>query len=182
MKAKHEAAKSGLNDVEIQKHVEAELGVFRAGEDKKDDEAGRSRSQESRGTAQTGSSGGGSGRTTDRPAEEGLARDLESLDAAVAKNQNDDLNERLSAIDSRYAKLFRQIDELDEKTRGRGNINGLSIPEARQHVELQMQQLKNFETMRFYEQQISNIEKERSERLDTIADRVARGLISPDQG
>lgn len=115
-------------------------------------------------------------------AEEQLQRQLEQLDAAVAKNQDDSLERRLTAIDSQYAKLFRSIDEYSTKTSGRGKIGDLSIEQAREQVRLQQQQLKNYETLEFREKQLGNLLKERSERLDAIDDKVARGIISPTEG
>jgi hypothetical protein len=42
--------------------------------------------------------------------------------------------------------------------------------------------LKNYETMEFREKQLQNLLSERSEKLDAIDDKVARGIISPEEG
>jgi hypothetical protein len=114
--------------------------------------------------------------------EEQLQRQLEQMDTAVGNKQQDNLERRLAAIDSTYERLFRQIDEYAEKTGGRGMIGDRTIEQARQHVEAQMQQLKNYETMEFRERELQNLLTERSEKLDAIDDKVARGIISPEQG
>jgi len=115
-------------------------------------------------------------------AEEQLQRQLEQLDAAVGNKQEDNLERRLNAIDSQYEKLFRSIDEYAKKTGGKGLIGDKTIQQARQHVEAQKQQLKNYETMEFREKELQNLMSERNEKLDAIQDKVARGLITPEQG
>lgn len=114
--------------------------------------------------------------------EEGLLRSLEQLDASVARQQTESLENRLNAIDSQYAKLFREIDEYAQRTNGRGLIGDRTIQQAREHVELQQQQLRNYATLEFREKQLGELLKERSERLDAIDDKVARGIISPEEG
>ncbi len=115
-------------------------------------------------------------------AEESLQKNIEGIDAAVAKSQTESLQTRLSAIDSQYAKLFRDIDAYAKKTNGRGLIGDMTIAQARAHVEAQKQQLKNYAQMDFQEKGINALLAERKQKLDEIADRVARGLITPDQG
>lgn len=115
-------------------------------------------------------------------AEEQLQRQLEQMDAAVGNKQQDNLERRLNAIDSTYEKLFRSIDEYAEKTGGRGMIGDRTIEQAREHVRLQMQQLKNYETLEFREKELQNLLTERNEKLDAIDDKVARGIISPEEG
>ena len=61
-------------------------------------------------------------------------------------------------------------------------VGGRTIAEAQAHVRSQQQELKNFETLEHYEKSIGDLEKERSRRLDTIADQVARGIIKPEEG
>ncbi len=114
--------------------------------------------------------------------EEQLRRQLETLDSAVARQQTDSLETRLTAIDSQYAKLFRDIDEYSQRTNGRGQIGDRTIEQAREHVELQQRQLKNYATLEFREKQLGELMKERNEALDAIDDKVARGIISPEDG
>lgn len=115
-------------------------------------------------------------------AEEQLQRQLETLDAAVANKQEDNLEHRLSAIDSQYERLFRSIDAYAAKTGGRGMIGDKTIEQARAHVKLQQDALKNYETMEFRERQLQNLLSEREDRLERIDDQVARGLMSPAEG
>lgn len=115
-------------------------------------------------------------------AEESLQKSIESLDASVAKTQTESLQTRLSAIDSQYAKLFRDIDAYAKKTNNKGLIGDMTIQQARAHVAAQKEQLKNYAQMDFQEKAINELLSERKQKLDEINDRVARGLISPEDG
>lgn len=115
-------------------------------------------------------------------AEEQLQRQLEALDKSVADKSEDNLEKRLSAIDSQYAKLFRDIDEYSSKTGGKGKIGDLGIEAARAQVEAQKNQLKNYATLEFRERELQNLLEERANKLEAIEDRVARGIISPEDG
>lgn len=188
-KARNDAAKEGLSNREAAEYVAQRTAIFNAEEDKKDakrataagkraDAAARKKEAAARRAAKAAE-------TEARKiasAEEQLQRQLESLDAKVAKRNTESLETRLSAIDSEYAKLFRSIDEYEAQTGGKGLIGGRSIADAREHVRLQQIALKNYETMEHYEERINDLEKERKEKLDEIADQVARGIITPEQG
>jgi hypothetical protein len=187
--ARNDAAQAGLSTRETALYVAKQSAIFNAGEDKKDakrataagkraDAAARKREAAAKRAARAAEAE----QNRIENMEEGLVRTLESLDAKVAKQSTESLETRLSAIDTEYQKLFRSIDEYSAKTAGKGMIGDRTITQARAHVEAQKTALKNYETMEFYEKRIADIEKERSEKLDTIADRVARGLISPTQG
>jgi hypothetical protein len=187
--ARNDAAREGLSDRESALLVAKRTANFNAEEDKKDakraaaagkraDAAARKREAAAKRAARAAEAE----QNRIENMEEGLVRTLESLDAKVAKQSTESLETRLSAIDTEYQKLFRSIDEYSAKTAGKGMIGDRTITQARAHVEAQKAALKNYETMEFYEKRIADIEKQRAEKLDTIADRVARGLISPTQG
>lgn len=187
--ARNDAAREGLSTRETADLIVRRSAAFAAQEDQKEakrataagkraDAAARKREAAARRSARAAEAE----QNRIENMEEALVRSLESLDAKVAKNSTESLERRLSAIDTEYQKLFRSIEEYSQKTGGRGMIGGRTIDQARAHVEAQKTALKNYETMEFYEKRISDIEKERAERLDTIADQVARGLISPEQG
>jgi hypothetical protein len=115
-------------------------------------------------------------------AEEQLQRNIESLDSATAKTQTESLQTRLSAIDSQYAKLYRDLDAYSKKTNGKGMVGDQTIAQARAHVDLQVQTLKNYAQMDFQEKAINELLAERKQKLDEINDKVARGIISPEDG
>lgn len=187
--ARREAAARGLSTREVELYTAKSLAVFNAKEDQA--QAKRDAAAAKRG-ARAGKSREAAARRAARAAEaeqnrienmeEALVRSLESLDSKVAKNSTESLEIRLSAIDSEYKKLFRNIEEYSAKTGGKGMIGGRTIAEAKAHVDLQKQALKNYETMEFYEKRIGDLEKDRKEKLDLIADQVARGIITPEQG
>lgn len=187
--ARNDAAREGLTNREAAELVTKRTATFNAEEDKKDakraasagkraDAAARKREAAARRAARAAEAEA----KRIESMEEALVRSLESLDAKVARQATDSLERRLSAIDSEYEKLFRSIDEYSAKTGGKGLIGGRTITEAREHVRFQQQALKNYETMEFYEKRIADIHKERSEKLDTIADQIARGIIKPEDG
>ncbi len=187
--ARNKAASAGLSTRETALYVTQQTAVFAAGEDKKDakrataagkraDAAARKREAAGRRAAKAAES---EANKIER-LEEGLLRSLESLDSKVAKNSTQGLEVRLTAIDSEYEKLFRSIEEYSARTGGKGLIGGRTVAQAVEHVKVQKQALKNYETIEDYEKSIGDLEKERSERLDRIADQVERGIIKPEDG
>lgn len=187
--AAEEAAKAGLSSAEAQKHIEMVMAAFNATEDEKQQKRdaaaakrGAAAERRKEAAARAAARRAAAEQKQIESAEEAIVRSLEALDAKVAKNSTEALETRLSAIDSEYAKLFRSIDEYAKKTNGKGMIGDRTVEQARAHVEAQKEALKNYATMEFYEDRIADIEKERAEKLDTIADRVSRGLITPEQG
>jgi len=188
-----EAANAGLSSAEAQRHVEARLAADRATFDgqqaKRDARAGKSAASkqaaaERRRAAAARAAANRAKAEQNRieNQEEGLQRQIESLDASVARKSTQGLDERLTAIDSKFAKLFRGIDEYAAATGGKGKIGGRTIGEARAHIETQKQELRNFETLSYYEQQIGELEQQRDERLKSIADNVRLGIIKPEDG
>lgn len=187
--ARNAAAAAGLSTRESALYVTQQTAVFSAGEDKKDakrataagkraDAAARKREAAGRRAAKAAES---EANKIERM-EEGLLRSLESLDSKVAKNSTQGLEIRLTAIDSEYEKLFRSIEEYSARTGGKGMIGGRTVEQAKAHVELQKQALKNYETIEDFEKSINDLEKQRKDKLDAIADQVERGIIKPDDG
>lgn len=188
-KARLDAAGKRLTNIEIQEHAASALAQFNATEDKKDAKrdaaAGKRKDAAARRAAAAAKAAARRAEAEQNKierAEETLARSLEQLDAKVARNSTTSIEEKLSAIDSEYAKLFRSIDDYSKQTGGKGKIGGRTITEAREHVKIQLDTLKNYTKMEDFEKGIGDLEKERKEKLDGIADQVARGIISPEDG
>lgn len=187
--ATREASKAGLSDAEISQHVASEMAAFNATQDqaqaKRDTAAGkRAAAAERRKAAAERAAARRAQAAQNRidNAEEGIQRQLEQLDSTVGKKSGESLQAKLDAIDSQYAKLFRDIDDYSKKTNGKGLIGGMTIAQVREHIAAQEQILKNYATLDDAEGRINDLEKERKSRLDEIADSVARGIITPEDG
>lgn len=180
--ARIEAQSKGLSNLEVQETMKRAGAIFDAEEAKRQEKRDKAAGKRADAAARRRQRQAEAAARAIASAEEQLQRQLEQIDAAVANKQTESLERRLSAIDSQYAKLFRQIDEYAEKTGGKGLIGGRTIEQARDHVRLQQSQLRNYETMEFREKELNALLQERSEKLDAIDDRVARGIISPEAG
>lgn len=188
-KAADEAAKAGLHDAEAQQHIDLKMAAFNATQDAAEQKrdaasAKRGAAAERRKDAAARAAARRAQAEQNRldNAQEGLQRQLDQLDSAVGKKSGETLQSKLDAIDSQYAKLFRDIDDYSKKTNGKGLVGGLTIQQVRDHIEAQKTILKNYATMDDAEGRINDLEKERKARLDEIADQVARGIIKPEDG
>lgn len=184
-----EAAKAGLSSAEAQQHIDLKMAAFNAQQDQKDEKrdaaaAKRAAAAERRKDAAARAAQRRAQAEQNRldNAEEGLQRQLDQLDSTVGKKTGETLQAKLDAVDSQYAKLFRDIDDYSKKTNGKGLIGGLTIAQVREHAEAQKQIIKNYVTIDDAEGRINDLEKERKARLDEIADEVARGIIRPEDG
>lgn len=180
--ARIEAIGKRQSDLEITEAQARAGAIFDAQEAKRQDKRDASASKRAEAAARKRQRAAETEARQIENAEEQLQRQLETLDAAVANKQEDSLERRLSAIDFQYNALFRKIDEYSDRTSGRGLVGDKTIAQARDHIRLQQEQLKIYETMEFREKQLQNLLRERSDRLDAIDDKVARGLISPSEG
>jgi hypothetical protein len=187
--AAEEAAKAGLSSAEAQQHIESKMAAFNATQDqaqaKRDTAAGkRAAAAERRKEAAARAAARRAQAEQNRinSAAEGIQRGVEQIDSAVGKKTGEALQTKLDAVDSQYAKLFRDIDDYSKKTNGKGLIGGLTIRQVREHITAQKEIIKNYVTMDDAEGRINDLEKERKARLDEIADEVARGIIKPEDG
>jgi hypothetical protein len=187
--AAEEAAKAGLSSAEAQQHIESKMAAFNATQDqaqaKRDTAAGkRAAAAERRKEAAARAAARRAQAEQNRinNAAEGIQRGVEQIDAAVGKKTGEALQVKLDAVDSQYAKLFRDIDDYSKKTNGKGLVGGLTIQQVREHIAAQKEIIKNYVTMDDAEGRINDLEKERKSRLDEIADEVARGILKPEDG
>lgn len=181
-KARHEAAAKQLNDTEIQAHVEAALATFRATEDQKDAKRGAAAAKRQAAAARAAANRAKAEQNRIDSASESIQRAVDQLDASVDKKGGASLEAKLRAIDEQYAKLFRDIDKFSQQTNGKGLIGGQTIAQVREHIEAQKVILKGYAQLEDSEKRIKDLEEQRKAKLDEIADKVARGIISPEDG
>lgn len=105
-----------------------------------------------------------------------LVNDLGAMDAKIARQQKTSLEERLSAVDSAYAKIYDRIDKL--QAAGGKDVNGVSLDKVRAQVELNKQLLKQQDTLVYYEDAMAALEDRRDAKLKSITDQQASGSIS----
>ena len=109
-------------------------------------------------------------------AQRGLQNQLRQLDVGVAKGTSADLEQRLEAIDTKYASIYDQIKKI-QALGINSTADGTSFADVEKQVEAAKARLKIEETMKFYEEQVNLLTKQRSDELDTIADAQQRQAI-----
>lgn len=112
-------------------------------------------------------------RTAERLA---LAGEIQSSFSAAAGAQDQSLSQRLEAITRQYDILFAKIQE--GRDRGVGDVGGRTLDQLEAQARLDMQALKNRETMAFYEERLASTERERTELLGQINSEMENGAIS----
>jgi hypothetical protein len=180
--AEKEAAQAGLSTAETQAHIAAATAAanskFDEAQGKRDASAEKRRESAARAAAKRAAAAA----KALKDEQEAIQKGVEQIDVAAEKKGGESLQSKLRAVDEQYAKLFRDIDEYSRKTNGKGLIGGLTIAQVREHIKAQEQILKNYVQMGDYEEKIGDLEKERDEKLKDIADQVARGILSPEDG
>lgn len=119
--------------------------------------------------------------------QERLRKKLEDADAAAGRKQKVDLGARLDAVTEKYAQTYREIAELQKKLEGNGR--DASVPVAmKARLDAGVQELKNLETKKFYEDEMARREKDvknlldaRANSLKTIKDLEEASLITTAQ-
>lgn len=101
-----------------------------------------------------------------------LAQMEQRLDRAVGQT----LEQRLNAVDRQYKRIFEQIAEF--KRLGGTEVDGVPIAEYEARVRLNQQLLRDQETMKYYEEGIARLERERTERIREITEAQERGDIN----
>ncbi len=105
-----------------------------------------------------------------------LTNDLNTMTGKVDKSQVASLDQRLEAVDGAYAKISDALARY--KAAGGTNVNGQSLADYQKQIDANKDILKQQETMKFYEETLSELEKQRASRLQGIADQAAAGTIS----
>lgn len=105
-----------------------------------------------------------------------LVTDLSNMDAKIARQQKTSLDERLSAVDDSYAKIYDRIDKL--QAAGGTDVKGEDLKKLRTRVDLNKQLLKQQDTLAYYEDSLAALEDRRDASLKSIMDQQAAGAIS----
>lgn len=105
-----------------------------------------------------------------------LVNDLGAMDAKIARQQKTSLEERLSAVDDAYAKVYDRIDKL--QAAGGTEVNGQPLAQVRARVDLNKQLLKQQDTLAYYEDAMAALEDRRDAKLKSITDQQASGAIT----
>lgn len=114
-----------------------------------------------------------------RASENQVLNKIRTMDAQVARNQSASLEDRLAAVRATYDGIFEEIDRY-EKLGGK-EIGGLPLADVRSHVEENRKLLLQTEQMKFYEEGLAALEKERADRLRVISDRREADLITSEE-
>lgn len=109
-----------------------------------------------------------------------LQNQLRQLNRAAFTGESASLEERLGAIDEKYASIYDTL----KKTRALGlskTADGTSLEAVEAQVEATKTRLKNEETIKFYQDQAALLEKQRSAEIERITDAQTRGAITTQQ-
>jgi hypothetical protein len=99
-----------------------------------------------------------------------------AMDKKIAEGQTASLDQRMAAIDDEAQKVRDQIKKFKEL--GGENIGDESPDQYSARLEANVTLLKQQETLKFYEESMRDLEKERDERLKSIGDRYSANLIT----
>lgn len=113
-----------------------------------------------------------------------LLAKLDAVDAAAGRKTKTDLDARLAAIRTQYEATYREIADFRTKLEANGRSTG-EVDAARARLDAGIAELQQLETQRFrkdelkrLEEGINNVLSTRSDRLRSIADQEAAGLIT----
>lgn len=114
--------------------------------------------------------------------EEQLTNSLDQMNAQVAKAAFGSLETQLEnaakEVDSRFAKLYRDVDELDRLSKGKALINGQSIAQFREQLNVNKQILLNAAKLKVFEENLNDLTKQRNDLLADIEARQQSGELS----
>lgn len=116
-----------------------------------------------------------------------LLAKLDRLDAAAGRKSKTDLAARLAAVRSQYEATYREIAEYRDKLEANDRATERADA-AKARLDAGIAELQRLETQKFYKDELRRLEGEindalatRSDRLRTIADQEAAGLITTAQ-
>lgn len=108
-----------------------------------------------------------------------LAGELSSsLDAAAAA-QDRSLAQRLDAIVKQYDVLRAKVAEA--RSKGLTEVDGKSLDQVLAILAANEEILKQKETMKFYEEQVASLERQRADAMTDVANKVATGQMTAAQ-
>lgn len=116
---------------------------------------------------------------------EQLENALDTMGAKVAKVAAGSLEEQLTnaatAVEREYARLYRQLDEFQQATGGKGKIGNMSIADYRGQLDANRTILANQAKLKVYEDNLNDTLNQRKALLADIEDRAQRGQIDSAQ-
>lgn len=113
-------------------------------------------------------------------AQQQLENQLRQLNRAAFSGASATLDERLEGINEKYEKIADSI----KKVRALGitkSADGTDLKTVEAQVEATKTRLKNEETIKFYQEQASLLDKQRKAEIDRIADAQSRGALTAKQ-
>ena len=106
-----------------------------------------------------------------------LENQLRQLNRDEARGSSATLEQRLSAVDDKYEKIFDTL----QKMRNLGlsaDGEGTSLADVEKRVNAQKDILKSQETIKYYEEQIKDLTAQRKDEVENIADAQEAGALS----
>lgn len=114
--------------------------------------------------------------------QEQLTNSLDQMNAQVARTAMGSIQEQLDnagkAVDSQFAKLYRDLDELDKLSKGRALINGMTVDQYRAQLDSNKQLLTQVAQLNVYENGVNDLLKQRNTILADIEAKAQSGQIS----
>lgn len=107
-----------------------------------------------------------------------LQTQLASALQNVAAAQDADLSKRLDGITQKYKAIYEQIDILRKEGLKKMD-NGQSLDDISAEVKAAEALAKQEETIKFYEQQITDIQKARADQVKAVQAKVDAGAMTP---
>lgn len=111
-----------------------------------------------------------------------LTNSLDQMNAQVAKAAFGSLETQLTnaanEVDSRFAKLYRDLDELNKLSGGKALINGQTIAQYRQQLDLNKEILTNASKLKVFEENLNDLVRQRNDLLADIEARQQAGDLS----
>lgn len=101
-----------------------------------------------------------------------------SLAAKAGRSQSDDLEAQTNAIELDYQRMGKAIDDFAIKYGKNAIINGKSLDIIRQQANAQKELLKQQATMQFYDKNLRQLEGQRADEFQRIADAQDAGKLS----
>lgn len=116
--------------------------------------------------------------------EDRLQKQLETLEARVGRRRTTDLEARLQAIDTEYAKFFRDLSEQQDVLSNNGIVT-TTTDNFKKRAELAVADAKIQETRKFnleelarLERQLTEVVQERNQREEAFKNRMQAGLAT----
>lgn len=110
-----------------------------------------------------------------------ITNSLASLSAKAGRTQEDNLQAQTDAVESEYAKMGNAIDEFQKKYGASATINGQSLGAVRSQLEANKELIKQQVTQQFYSRGLKDLEGQRADQFERIADAQDAGRLSSSQ-